>query len=101
MHGVLTRAGYLARYLRFSNELPKTRAVLNEHVEAMPEYRVRKIKWAIAEIGRNRQPIIGNTLRRMAGLSTTLLHEYKQLVLETAQELRVSVRPHSFFARGI
>jgi hypothetical protein len=89
------------RVLHRTPELPKTRAVLNEHVEGMPEYRVRKIKRTIAEIGRNRQPILGNSLRRMAGLSTTLLHLYKQLVLESAQQLGVSVVPQSLFARGI
>jgi ATP-dependent exoDNAse (exonuclease V) beta subunit len=58
-------------------------------------------KAAGAEIARNGQAITREALRQKAGLSTSLLHEYKQLVLETAQQLRVSVVPNSFFAQGI
>jgi hypothetical protein len=98
--GVLRRAECL-KYYHFSTDLPKTQSVLNENVETMADYRVRRIRWAIAEIARSGQAMIGETLRRKAGLSTTLLHEYKQLALQTAQQLRVSVGSHSFFARDI
>jgi len=98
-HGVLRRAGCLAKYMQFSSDLPKTQALLNEHAETMAAYRVRKIRWAIAELARSGQAIVGETLRRKAGLSNTLLQEYKQLVLETAQELRANVAPSSVFAR--
>lgn len=87
LHRVLRRAGGLAKYSQFSADLPKTQALLDDHVETMATYRVRKIRWAIAEIARTGQAVIGETLRRKAGLSTALLQEHKQLVLETAQQL--------------
>ena len=97
-YGILRRAACLKSF-QFFTELPKTQSVLNEHVETMAEYRVRKISWAIAQMARKGQAITGESLRRMAALSTTLLNEYKPLILQTAQQLKADVSPNSFFTR--
>jgi len=99
-HRVVCRAGCL-KYFRLSTDLPKARAILNEYVETMADYRVRKIRWAIAEIARNGQVVNLDTLGKKAGFSSTVLHQYKQLALETAQQLGANVGPRSLFARGI
>jgi hypothetical protein len=97
--GVLRRAGSLTRYLHFSTDLPKTQALLDDHVETMATYRVRKIRWAVAEMATHGQAICINILCRKTNISLSLLREYKQLVLETVQELAANVDPRSFFAR--
>jgi hypothetical protein len=97
-HCVLRRAECEGKYCQFSAELPKTQAVLNENVETMADYRVRRIKWAIAEMARTGQSLVGENLRRMAGLSTTLLKDYRPVVLQMARQLGVRVAPHSSFA---
>jgi hypothetical protein len=97
--GVLRRAGYLKKYLTAPKEFPRTEALLREHVENQADYLVRKIRWAVAEMARDGQVISLNFLRRKAGLSGARLREYKQLVLEMAQQLGANVAPHSFFAQ--
>jgi hypothetical protein len=65
----------------------------------MADYRVRKITRAVAEMARNGEAITVDSLRRKAGMSSRLLRQYKELVLETAQQLGANVGPSSVFAR--
>jgi len=94
-HRVVCRAGCL-KYFQYSADLPKSRVVLNEHVETMPDYQVRKIRWAIAEMARNGQVITEGTVREKTGFRPNVIHQYKQLVHESAQQLGAG----PLFARG-
>lgn len=96
-HRVVCRAACL-KYFQYSADLPKSRAVLNEHVETMPDYQVRKIRWAIAEMARNGQVITEGTVREKTGFWPTVIHQHKQLVRETAQQLGANAGP--LFAHG-
>jgi hypothetical protein len=95
----LRRAGCKTKYDRFSTALPETDAVLREHAETRPDYLIRKIRWAVSEMATKGQIISPNILRRKAAVPGGLLRDYKQVVLETAQQLRANVDPRSFFAR--
>ena len=96
-HRVVYRAGCL-KYFQYSADLPKSRAVLNEYVETMPDYQARKIRWAIAEMERNGQVITEGTVREKTGFWPTVIHQHKQLVHETAQQLGANAGP--LFGRG-
>ena len=98
-YGLLRRAGCKTKYDRFSTALPETDAVLREHAETRPDYLIRKIRWAVSEMATKGQIISPNILRRKAAVPGGLLRDYKQVVLETAQQLRANVDPRSFFAR--
>jgi len=98
--GVLIRAGCVSKYSQMSATLPKTQAVLAEHIETPGDYRVRKIKWAVAEFAKQGQLISGGAIHRKAGLSTPLLWQYKPLILQTAQQLGANLEARSLFARG-
>jgi len=97
--GLLRRAGCLPKYDSFSTELPVTTALIREHAETRTDYLIRKIKWAVAEMSRDRQAIRIDLLRRKAALPARQLKEYKQLVLETAKQLGANVPLGSFFAQ--
>jgi hypothetical protein len=96
-HCVLKRAGYSPTYRK--GALPRTEAVLREHVESRDDYAMRRIRWAVAEMAARGETISGKTLLRNAGVHYPRLREYKQLIAETVQQLGASVDPRSMFAR--
>ncbi len=97
--GLLRRAGCITKYDSFSTALPATTAVLREHAETRADYLIRKIRWAVSEMAAQGQIISTSVLRRKAAVRGGLLRDYKQVVLETAQQLGANVDPRSFFAR--
>src|SRR5205807_2433138 len=101
--GMLRRAGCLSKYSNLSTDVctafPTTEALLRENAETRGDYLTRKIRWVIAEMAAHGQTISTHILSRKAGVPWSLMKEYKQLVLETAQQLGANVDPRSFFAR--
>ena len=99
-YGLLRRAGCVTKYRSFSASLPATEAVLREHAETRADYLIRKIRWAVSEMATQGQIISATRLCRKAAVDSGLLRDYKQVVLETVQQLQANVDPRSFFAQG-
>lgn len=87
-----------AKYMTDSSHFPQVSEILSTHLEDRDSYHKRRLRWAIAEMKRTGSPISANRLRRVADLGLKVLHDNRDFILSTVQEVGGDVDDRSFLA---
>jgi hypothetical protein len=87
-----------AKYRVDSSHFPQVSEILSTNLEDRDSFHKRRLCWAISEMKRTRVPISANRLRRVAVLELKVLHDNRDFILSTVQEVGGEVDDRSFLA---
>jgi hypothetical protein len=80
-------------YWRYGDRLPIARALVDGLVEGIQSSRLRRIEWAVHATAKGGELISANSIRRVTGIDTPLVTQFRPYVLELARRFGYGVHP--------
>ena len=94
---LLNAVSIFPKYHRESASFPKVTKVLAKYLETREQYLTRLITWAVNQLAAQNLPISIFRVRRIAGVTSEVVREYRSLALKLAAGLNLKVHPNSAF----